>query len=168
MKFSEINYEITPGVVDYDFNGKIIHFKTTTSVTDKAQIVAELFSIAPVEEGVYSRAMRDVAFTIECFKYYTDIEFEDETLSEIYDFITKSGLKDALYRNMADVGVLESWVKDAYEQEARKQLSALGIVKNVVENYDATKLDAQAIIDNVKDPEVLKFVKGAMELNNLA
>lgn len=165
MKFSEIREPIKMAFKEITFNGKNIKVKQYLPVTEKSQLIMDIFSVSPVEKGNVNYMMLSVGYDIYMIKHYTDIEYEEETLSDIYDYIHSSGLFNEIFNKIpvSEKSIVETWIQKEVDNALEYQRGARGIMEAIVADYDLTKFKAEDIADELRQTEGLTLIKDIVD-----
>lgn len=138
------------------------------SMADKAAFVERVLNAVIDDTGFINPMRLDVMFHIELIKTYTNISITDKMMenpSKVYDLL--------VLNNVLSV-VLEAIPEEEYEDlmndvgECAKHTidylnSFAGMIKNVVANYDATKMNVEEIMKTLDDPEKIGLVKDVLD-----
>lgn len=138
------------------------------SMADKAAFVERVLNAVIDDTGFINPMRLDVIFHIELIKTYTNISITDKMMenpSKVYDLLVLNNVLSA---------VLEVIPEEEYEDlmndvgECAKHTvdylnSFAGMIKNVVANYDATKMNVEEIMKTLDDPEKIGLVKDVLD-----
>lgn len=137
-------------------------------MADKAAFVERVLNAVIDDTGFINPMRLDVMFHIELIKTYTNISITDKMMenpSKVYDLLTLNHILGA---------VLEAIPEEEYEDlmndvgECAKHTvdylnSFAGMIKNVVANYDTTKMNVEEIMQTLDDPEKIGLVKDILD-----
>ena len=137
-------------------------------MADKADFVERVLNAVIDDTGFINPMRLDVMFHIELIKTYTNISITDKMMenpSKVYDLLMLNHILGA---------VLEVIPEEEYEDlmndvgECAKHTvdylnSFAGMIKNVVANYDATKMNVEEIMKTLDDPEKIGLVKDVLD-----
>ena len=137
-------------------------------MADKASFVERVLNAVIDDTGFINPMRLDVMFHIELIKTYTNISITDKMMenpSKVYDLLMLNHILSA---------VLEAIPEEEYEDlmndvgECAKHTvdylnSFAGMIKNVVANYDATKMNVEEIMKTLDDPEKIGLVKDVLD-----
>ena len=137
-------------------------------MADKAAFVERVLNAVIDDTGFINPMRLDVMFHIELIKTYTNISITDKMMenpSKVYDLLMLNHILSA---------VLEAIPEEEYEDlmndvgECAKHTvdylnSFAGMIKNVVANYDATKMNVEEIMKTLDDPEKIGLVKDVLD-----
>ena len=166
INFNDMNLEYSQDTEILNFNGFTIELKTYLPIEQCLNMIADVINAAADANKFYNPGKIDVAFAIYAIKYYTNIEFTEDELSDlprIYDIIATSGL----YASIKDIIEDElSYVKQltlsTVEAIYKYHNSLLGILDSVNTDYTDLKLDAEEITKNLSDKDNLTLLKDVM------
>ena len=116
-------------------------------MADKAAFVERVLNAVIDDTGFINPMRLDVMFHIELIKTYTNISITDKMMenpSKVYEDL------------MNDVGECAKHTVDYL-------YSFAGMIKNVVANYDATKMNVEEIMKTLDDPEKIGLVKDVLD-----
>lgn len=137
-------------------------------MADKAAFVERVLNAVIDDTGFINPMRLDVMFHIELIKTYTNISITDKMMenpSKVYDLLVLNNILSS---------VLEVIPEEEYEDlmndvgECAKHTvdylnSFAGMIKNVVTNYDTTKMNVEEIMKTLDDPEKIGLVKDILD-----
>ena len=137
-------------------------------MADKAAFVERVLNAVIDDTGFINPMRLDVMFHIELIKTYTNISITDKMMenpSKVYDLLMLNHILGT---------ILEAIPEEEYEDlmndvsECAKHTtdylnSFAGMIKNVVANYDATKMNVEEIMETLDDPEKIGLVKDVLD-----
>ena len=92
MKFSELNLKNPIKSVEINFNGAKITVYQNLSTIEKGTLIEDVLALSYEEDGWYNPIKLDCFFNMEVLLHYTDIEMDEEDLSEAFDAAKETGL----------------------------------------------------------------------------
>ena len=92
MKFSELNLKNPIKSVEINFNGAKITVYQNLSTIEKGTLIEDVLALSYEEDGWYNPIKLDCFFNMEILLHYTDIEMDEEDLSEAFDAAKETGL----------------------------------------------------------------------------
>ena len=92
MKFSELNLKNPIKSVEINFNGVNITVYQNLSTIEKGTLIEDVLALSYEEDGWYNPIKLDCFFNMEVLLHYTDIEMDEEDLSEAFDAAKETGL----------------------------------------------------------------------------
>ena len=172
MNYKDFNIAVEPDMIPVEFNGKTISVRSWLPTAAKIEFIQFVVSHAMHPDlGTFSPAVVECFETIACIKYFTDIEFSDEDLSnpnQLADEITHSGLyrliQDVLARQghheWTDTSLL---LHDTISAVERFNTSFVGTMSAMSGN--ATELGTQldSIMEKLKNKEGLEEIAAIRE-----
>lgn len=181
MNYKDFNIAVEPDMIPVEFNGKTITVRSWLPTAAKIEFIQFVVSHAMnPDHGTFSPAVVECFETIACIKYFTDIEFSDEDLSnpsQLADEITHSGLyflvQDSLVkqgqREWTNTSVLCEWTNlslllhDTISAIERFNSSFAGTMTAMSGN--ATELGDQldSIMEKLKNKEGLEEIAAIKE-----
>lgn len=137
-------------------------------MADKAAFVERVLNAVIDDTGFINPMRLDVMFHIELIKTYTNISITDKMMenpSKVYDLLALNHVLSS---------VLEAIPEEEYEDlmndvgECAKHTvdylnSFAGMIKNIVANYDTTKMNVEEIMQTLDDPEKIGLVKDILD-----
>lgn len=137
-------------------------------MADKAAFVERVLNAVIDDTGFINPMRLDVMFHIELIKTYTNISITDKMMenpSKVYDLLALNHVLSS---------VLEAIPEEEYEDlmndvgECAKHTvdylnSFAGMIKNIVTNYDTTKMNVEEIMQTLDDPEKIGLVKDILD-----
>ena len=137
-------------------------------MADKAAFVERVLNAVIDDTGFINPMRLDVMFHIELIKTYTNISITDKMMenpSKVYDLLVLNNVLSS---------VLEVIPEEEYEDlmndvgECAKHTvdylnSFAGMIKNIVANYDTTKMNVEEIMQTLDDPEKIGLVKDILD-----
>lgn len=137
-------------------------------MADKAAFVERVLNAVIDDTGFINPMRLDVIFHIELIKTYTNISITDKMMenpSKVYDLLALNHVLSS---------VLEAIPEEEYEDlmndvgECAKHTvdylnSFAGMIKNIVANYDTTKMNVEEIMQTLDDPEKIGLVKDILD-----
>lgn len=92
MKFSELNLKNPIKSVEINFNGVNITVYQNLSTIEKGTLIEDVLALSYEKDGWYNPIKLDCFFNMEVLLHYTDIEMDEEDLSEAFDAAKETGL----------------------------------------------------------------------------
>ena len=168
MNYKDFNIAVEPDMIPVKFNDKTIAVRSWLPTAAKIEFIQFVVSHAMHPDiGTFSPAIVECFETIACIKYFTDIEFSDEDLSnpnQLADEITHSGLyslvQDVLANEWTNTSLL---LHDTISTVERFNSSFVGTMSAMSGN--ATELGTQldSIMEKLKNKEGLEEIAAIRE-----
>ena len=165
MKISDLIFPIEEETQTINFNGNDIVVKQYLPIEEKLQLITNVINNARDGYNFSNPVKLEIYAFIEIFKYYTDIEFEEDDINKdlghTYDSLEVSGLIEEIYSCIPEEEL--QFILDSIENFADKYYtylnSALGIMDNIVNSYGEAAVNAEEVNSKIANPENLKLVK---------
>ena len=146
-----------------EINGETIEVKQYLPLEEKLGMVRDI-GLAAIGEQYINPVTLDVLLDIKLVQYYTNINFTEKQLEEtekLYDTLVLNDIVNAVINALPleEIDVLRSWVFRTVNEVSTFRNSAMGIMETINKNYDATKLDLEALNSELRTPEMQEFVK---------
>lgn len=164
VSFAQLKLSVDNSIKEVTFNEKNIEVKQYLPMEDKLNIVSTILNYSAEDQKFYNEGKLEVFLTLEMIYAYTNISFTDkqkETPVKLYDIITSSGLKKAIFDVIPEeeINMIESMVRKTLEGVYTYINSIYGMLDNVVADYANMDLNAGDIQKKLADPENLSLVK---------
>lgn len=157
-----------PEIKIIKFKEQDIEVKQYLPLKEKLGMIQDI-GIAAIGEKWVNPVIVDVLFNIKVIQYYTNINLTETQLSnpeELFDTLELNGIVDTIQRNIpeSEIEIIRFWLKETINSINNYNNSALGVMDNISKNYDATKLDLEALNEQLQTPEMQEFVKNLPNL----
>lgn len=168
MNFKDLNIAVGPDMIPVTFKDKTISVRSWLPTAAKIEFIQFVIGHAMnPDHGTFSPAIVECFETIACIKYFTDIEFSDEDLSnpgQLADEIIHSGLSELVQQVLA-----QEWTNtylllhDTISAVERFNASFAGTMTAMSGN--ATELGDQldSIMEKLKNKEGLEEIAAIKE-----
>lgn len=149
-------------------NGAEVIIKQYLPILEKVELINFVLNHVFDENG-YASPLRVTLYTdIAIIQHYTNISLTETALNNLnktYDTLEMNGILEVVRQNIPEdeVKYLETIIADSVDYLIKYNTSALGILKTVTRDYDATTLDAERISKVLEDPQALSLVKDVLE-----
>ena len=135
---------------------------------DKASFVERVLNNVIDDTGYVNPMKLDIYFNIEIVKTYTNISITDKMMenpTKLFDTLYVNGIIDAILAeiNTDEYNDLYNYVDEATESVVAYLNSFTGVMKRISENYDATKMNVDEIMQTLDDPEKIGLVKDILD-----
>ena len=147
-----------------DFNGIEFTLKKYLPILEKQTLVQlvydNLFSInKETKKEEFSHINRDVVFGYTVISFYTDLDFEDENLYDVYDLVKSSGLLDYVLGKIpaTEIQFLEREITQAIKIKIPEYDNKKGFIEMIGEFLNRINDDVPNAINDLKafNPEKL-------------
>ena len=137
-------------------------------MVDKAALIERVLN-AVIDDTGYVNPMRlEIMFNIEVIKTYTNISITDKMMenpAKVYDMLILNNILGEVLSNIPkdEYEDLFNYVDESACHTVNYLNSFAGIIKNVTENYDATKMNVEDIMNTLDNPEKVGLVKDILD-----
>jgi len=137
-------------------------------MADKAAFVERVLNAVIDDTGFINPMRLDVIFNIELVKTYTNISITDKMMenpAKVYDLLVLNNILTEVLSNIPEEEYedLFSHVSDCAEHTVTYLNSFAGIIKNITENYNTTKMNVDEIMETLDNPEKIGLVKDILD-----
>lgn len=154
--------------VTININNIDITVKQYLPLDEKMELVQRVLNRAVDETGFFSPMRLEVILELEIIRTYTDINITDKMMDapgKVYDQVENNGI----WRNIlsilpwAEYQGLHQAVNACATAITSYQTSFVGIMKNISENYDATKMNVDELMKTLDQPDKVGMVKEILD-----
>ena len=151
------------------FNEQEIEVKQYLPLKEKLGMIQDI-GIAAISEKWVNPVTVDVLLNIKIIQYYTNINLTETQLSnpeELFDTLELNGIVDFVQRHIpeSEIEIIKFWLKETVNSINNYNNSALGVMENLSNSYDATKIDLEALNKELKTPEVQEIIQNLSNLD---
>lgn len=151
-----------------EINGEEIVVKQYLPLTEKLGLIQDI-GLASIGDSYVNPVSIDVLFDIKLVQYYTNINFTEKQMEDtekLYDTLILNNIVKDVCQSIpvGEIEQLRTWVYRTVHEVSTFRNSAMGILETINKNYDATKLDLEALNSELKTPEMQEFVKNLPNL----
>lgn len=163
MNYSNLktNIEIKP--ITIEFNDNTIEIKKYIPIEDEINLIETVLNESMTDQHYYNPLRLKMLFSLYVLYNFTNIEFSEEDKEnpeKLYDEVRATGLLQAVLNEiLEEVDVLYEDLMDTVESVYSYLNSVYGTIENIQNNADSLNFDIQKMINDVKDPEQLAFLK---------
>lgn len=148
------------------FKGEVIYVKQYIPLEQKMEIIQNVVNICAFDKVFLNAPQAKVVQEIEMIKFYTNIEFPDSSLSDVYslyDNLVLSGLIDALFLDalipLTEQNFIIDNIYNILIETFKYNNSAQGIIRNIIASANENMLNINDLVEKVKDPAIGEFLK---------
>ena len=154
--------------ITIDINGEKVIIKQYLSVDEKVALVERVLNASIDETNYFSNAKLKVYSKIEILQAYTNINFTDKQLEEItklYDLLEINNIFDTVINNIPvkEYENIINMINDDADRLSKHLNSFVGMVKTIQQDYDATQLNVDKLMQTLGDKESVGLVKDILE-----
>lgn len=167
VSFTKFGLKVDQPIKTIEYNGQVIEIKQYLPFNDKMAAI-EAALAAATDEQKFLNPVRVEFFTrMEILYRYTNINFTDkqkEDEAKLYDLFQTSGLWTRIWEQIPQCEtafILDSAIKSA-AAISEYQVSMMGILDTMGQNYDATKFDVETLQKSLNDPNSIPLLKEIM------
>lgn len=170
IAFSKLNQVKTMGFKVAKVNGVEIEVAQYLPLEEKLMLIQTVLELALEDKGFFNPMKVRTFLDLEILKQYTNISFTEkqmENLQKLYDSLVINGIIREVKTAMSEEELcyLEKSVFECGESIVKHNNSVMGILQSMSEKYDTSALDMHKIIEMIKDPQQLEFVKNILTQN---
>lgn len=150
------------------YNNEEIEVKQYLPIQDKLALISRVISYAADQYNFANSVKLDLFLSLEIMYEYTNINFTEkqkENPTKLYDLLEENGLIDAVISLIpsTEYQTLYEGVAEISKSIYNYQNSVLGILENVVKDYDGLKFDSKEILGELSNSENLSLVKDVID-----
>ena len=154
--------------ITININNIDITVKQYLPLDEKMELVQRVLNRAVDETGFFSPMRLEVILELEIIRTYTDINITDkmmDTPGKIYDQIENNGIWNNILTTLpsAEYRALHQAVNDCVAAVTSYQTSFVGVMKNISENYDDTKINIDELMKTLDQPDKVGMVKEILD-----
>ena len=154
--------------ITVEINGQTVTVEQYLPINDKLAIVEKVLAQTIDDTGFLNPVRLQVYTELEILRAYTNISITDKMIADAaktYDLLTLNGILDHIIRAIPKDEY--DMVFDAIDESAKHTIdyltSFVGMVKSATEDYDATKVNIDQMMDSLNDPTQVGLVKDILE-----
>ena len=137
-------------------------------IQDKLAMIERILNFTIDNTGFLNPVRLEVFTVLEIISTYTNINITDkmmENAPKTYDSLMINGVIDAIIEAIPEdeYNAVFDAIEDCAEHTVSYLNSFAGMIKTVTENYDATKMNVEEIMNTLDDPEKVGLVKDILE-----
>ena len=144
-----------------------IEIKQYLPVEEKLAIIQNVINLSADENNFMNPVKIEVFGTLEIIFKYTNLSFtnkQKENPTELYDLLVGNGIVDKIIAEIPSVeykSIIDS-INETVESIYNYKNSILGILENVSQDYSNLLFDANAIKNDLSDPENLSLLRSVL------
>lgn len=137
-------------------------------IQDKLAMIERILNFTIDNTGFLNPVRLEVFTVLEIISTYTNINITDkmmENAPKTYDSLMINGVIDAIIEAIPEdeYNAVFDAIEDCAEHTVSYLNSFAGMMKTVTENYDATKMNVEEIMNTLDDPDKVGLVKDILE-----
>ena len=158
VPFSKLKCKINEDIKELKLSDDItIEVKQYLPIQEKLKLIGRVVELAHEEDYNYSNPVKANVFTeLEIVFAYTNLSFTDKQKEEpakLYDLLVSSGTLNEILITipMDEVTMICDAVSNSIESVYQYQNSLIGMVDNIMNNYNTTNFDVQHLQNTVEE-----------------
>lgn len=137
-------------------------------VNDKLALVERVMNYTIDDTGFFNPMRLEVYTLLEVVKTYTNISITAkmmEDAAKTYDILEMNGVFDAVIAAIpeGEYDTLFGAIEECTEHAVKYLNSFSGIMKTITQDYDATKMNVDEIMQTLNQPEKIGLVKDILD-----
>ena len=137
-------------------------------IQDKLAMIERILNFTIDNTGFLNPVRLEIFTVLEIISTYTNINITDkmmENAPKTYDSLMINGVIDAIIEAIPEdeYNAVFDAIEDCAEHTVSYLNSFAGMMKTVTENYDATKMNVEEIMNTLDDPDKVGLVKDILE-----
>nr|DAF58920.1 MAG TPA: hypothetical protein [Siphoviridae sp. ctxMM9] len=154
--------------VTININGQDIEVAQYLPVAKKAELIETVLNQTLDDTGFLNPTKMEISFTIQVIKYYTSISITEKMIEDsakTYDLLIMNGIIDAIVNAIPkdEYDSLFDTVEEAAKHTVSYMTSFAGMMKSASEDYKNTEMNVDKLVETLKDPEQIGFVKAVLD-----
>ena len=165
--FAKLGLKINSEIKSIIVADQEIEIKQYLPINDKLELVSRIINASADDMKFYNIGKIEILLNLEILYSYTNINFTDkqkENICKLYDLVQSSGLLNQIldYIPDSELELINHILFDSLDNIYNYQNSAMGILDNIVNDYENLNLDASAIQEKLADPNNMELLKDIM------
>ena len=167
IAFTKLGLNKNTDVASFEWNGQTIEVKQYLPIQEKMELIASVLNQCQDDNNFINEAKMALFMDLEIVYRYTNINFTDkqkEDPAKLYDLFAGSGLFNEIFTVLpqSEYKSIAVWLNKIAEHIYTYRNSIYGILDSISSDYSNLNLEAQEIVDKIKDPETLQVLKGVL------
>lgn len=165
--FAKLGLKVNSEIKSIIVADQEIEIKQYLPINDKLELVSRIINASADDMKFYNIGKIEILLNLEILYSYTNINFTDkqkENICKLYDLVQSSGLLNQIldYIPDSELELINHILFDSLDNIYNYQNSAMGILDNIVNDYENLNLDASAIQEKLADPNNMELLKDIM------
>lgn len=149
-------------------NGQEIEVIQYLPIQDKLAMIERILNYTVDNTGFLNPVRLEVYTVLEIISTYTNINITDkmmENAPKIYDSFMINGVIDAIIEAIPEdeYNAVFDAIEDCAEHTVSYLNSFVGMMKTVTEDYNATKMNVDEVVNTLGDPSQIGLIKDILE-----
>lgn len=154
--------------INININDNEVSVKQYLPINDKLAFTERVLNATIDETGFLNPVRLEVYMNLEIIKTYTNISITDKMMEEApktYDLLILNGILEKVLESIPEEEYNELYnaVEECAEHAVAYLNSFAGMIKTISENYDATKINVEEIMNTLDNPEKVGLVKDILD-----
>jgi hypothetical protein len=137
-------------------------------VNDKLALVERVLNLTIDDTGFLNPVRLEVYAILEIVKTYTNISITDKMMENApgtYDLLMINGVLDHVIAAIPEdeYDAIFDAIEDCAEHTVKYLNSFVGMIKTVTNDYDATKMNVEEIMETLDQPDKIGLVKDILD-----
>lgn len=160
ISFDTLGLNLNQETKIVNFNGQEVEVKQYLPVNDKLELISRVIN-GSADENNFANPIKTRVFTIiEVLKAYTNIEFPEIEIQELYDLVASTGIVTSIIeQNIPEYYQLVMDIQESQEAYYKYRNSAFGIMESISRDYSNLNVDAEDLQKKIADPQNLELLK---------
>lgn len=165
--FAKLGLKVNSEIKSIIVADQEIEIKQYLPINDKLELVSRIINASADDMKFYNIGKIEILLNLEILYSYTNINFTDkqkENICKLYDLVQSSGLLNQIldYIPDSELELINHILFDSLDNIYNYQNSAMGILDNIVNDYENLNLDASVIQEKLADPNNMELLKDIM------
>ena len=149
-------------------NEQVVEVEQYLPVQEKMAMLEDVLNHTIDETGFFNPTRLEVFFILYLIKTYTNISITDKMIEDApktYDLLEMNGIIDAIINAIPDTEyeMLYDAVETTSQHVSEHITSFAGTIKTVLSDYNAAKMDVDAITRALSDPGQIGLVRDILD-----
>lgn len=151
-----------------EINGQEVIIKQYLPINDKATLIENVLNNCISEEGLLNSIRKEIFFGIELIKSYTNISITDalaEKANSTYDSLVIDNILQQVKENIPkeEYSQLCDLLTESIDNILTYNTSAAGIVRQISNDYNASKINIDEMMQELGDSDKVGLVKEVLD-----
>lgn len=168
VAFSKLGLKVNQEVKEITFNEQVIEVKQYLPIENKLELITQVINDSSDENNFSNPVKIDLHTVLGFISFYTNITFTDkqkEDPAKLCDLVLSGGLwaRVAAAIPEAEKDSVRSGIDRAIKSIYKYRNSVLGILDTVSSDYSNLNLDANAIQDQLSNPDNMSLLRNVLD-----
>lgn len=172
VPFNKLGLKINQDIKVIEYGDIKIEVKQYLPIQQKLTIMGEVLEYSAEDQNFANPIKVETYLQFAVLENYTNLTFTDKLKSDpakLYDLINSTGFYEEIIKHIPteEMAALKAGVDAIIESYYKYRCSIYGIIENISNNYQNLNADLMEVANQVKDPEMLSFVKQVLPILGL-